>query len=270
MQRAGAVVGDDHDVAAAGEVDQRAHRLVEDPVDLGHGAGEPVRLPLGPAEVVDVVGGHEDDEEQLGVEPLGQPRDDLDLLGGRAANDVEVELPVGQRELVVELERPVAPAQLVAQRLRVRQPLLARRRVEARHRKPVDLGRGPGEGHVHDARPPTGAAQPVPEGRRPPEAPVHEPELIAGLVPLDEVPDPVTARVDAADDRRPGVRGQGCVVERRTPRAPRVAQPPEVRKLARGQHRVDDVERRRVEPDEGQVWTGHPRKQPLQVRRPPY
>jgi hypothetical protein len=247
------VVGDDHDVAAAGEVDECANRVVEDTVDLGHGAGEPLRLPLGPAEVVDVVGGHEDDEEQLGVEPLRQPRDDLDFLGGRAANHVEVELPVGQRKLVVQLERPIAPAQLVAQRLRVRQPLLARRRVEARHRKPVDLGRGPGEGHVDDARPPTGAAQPVPEGRRPPKAPVHEPELIAGLVALDEIPDPVTACVDAADDRRPGVRCQGMRGGTEDAARPGVAQSPEVGKLPSGQHRVDDVERRRVEPDEGQV-----------------
>ena len=115
MERAGAVVGDDHDVALrAGELGERAGRLVEDPVDLGDRARQAVGLPLRPAEVVDVVGGHEDDEEQLGVEALGEPGDDLDLLRGRAADEVEVELAVRERELVVQLERAEALAELVA------------------------------------------------------------------------------------------------------------------------------------------------------------
>ena len=51
-----------------------------------------------------------------------------------------------------------------------------------------------------------GGVQPVPERRRPPEGAVDQPQLVAGLVPLDEVPEPVTAGVDAGDHRRPGLR----------------------------------------------------------------
>ena len=241
-------------------------RLVEDAVDLGDGALQALGLPVRPADVVDVVGRHEDDEEELGVEPLGQPLDDLELLRGGTAHEVEVELAVLKREPVVELERPVPAPQLVADRRGEDEALLARGGVEAGDREPVHLRRRPREGDVDDPEAATRAPQAIPNRRRPPEAPVYEPELVPGLVALGEVPDPVPAGIHAGDDRRPGMRGERVRGRPQHASGAFAAGASDVRKLPCGQHRIDDVEGRRVEADDGQDWTGHPARHPLQVR----
>ena len=247
MQGARAVVRDDDDVALfARQAGQRAGCLVEDPVDVGHRALEPVALPVRPAEVLDVVRRHEDYEQELGLEALGEPHNDLDLLRRGPPDEVEVELAVGDREPVVELERAEARLQIGAERLWKEEPVLARRGVEAGEGKPVHLGRRPRKGDVDDAHPPRRRAQPVPDGGRTPKAPVHEAELIAALVALREVPDPVAAGVDAGDDRRPRVRGERVRGRAEHPPCAAVAELRDVRELTRGQHRIDDVEGRRV------------------------
>ena len=254
------MVGEDEDVPLVpGEPRQRTRRLVEDPVHLGDRARQAVGLPLRPAEVVDVVCGHEDDEEQLGVVAVREPGDDLDLLRGGPADEIEVELSLRERELVVQLERAEALPELRPQLFRVRQALLARGCVEAGDGEAVHLGRRPRERDVDDARAPARAAEPVPDGRSAAKAAVDEAELVAGLVSLGEVPDPVPARVDAGHDRRPGVRCQRMGRRAQDAAGACVAEPRQVGQLPRGQHRVDDVERRRVEAYDGQVWTGHPR-----------
>ena len=93
--------------------------------------------------------------------------------------------------------------------------------------------------------------------------------MVAAFVALGEIPDPVPACVDAGHDRCPCVRREG--VRRRAEHSTRseVAQTCKIRELSGGQHGIDHVERRRVEADDGQVWTGHPRTQPLQVRNHP-
>ena len=241
------MVRDDDDVApVARQAGQSAGRLVEDPVDVGHRALEPVALPVRPAEMLNVVRRHEDHEQELGLEALGEPHDDLDLLGRGPPDEIEVELAVGDREPVVELERAEPRLQLGAERLRIEEPLLACCGVEAGERKPVHLGRRPREGDIDDARPPRRRAQPVPDGGRAPKAPVHEAELVAALVALGEIPDPVAAGVDAGDDRRPRVRGERVRSRAEHPPCSAVAEPRDVRELTRGQHRIDDVEGRRV------------------------
>ena len=93
-----------------------------------------------------MIGGHEDHEQELGIEALGEPRDDLDLLRGRPADEVEVELVVRERKAVVQRRASRAALQLGAELARVGQPLLAGGRVEAGEREPVHLRRWPGEG----------------------------------------------------------------------------------------------------------------------------
>ena len=94
VERAAAVVGDEHDVAAE-RARERADRLVEDAVDLRERAVGAAALPLVPAEVMRVVGRHEDDDQQLGVEALGQPQRELDALLGDAAHLIEIDAAVG-------------------------------------------------------------------------------------------------------------------------------------------------------------------------------
>src|SRR5581483_4557564 len=78
VQRAAAVVRDEHDVAVvARKLAQRGDRTVEDAVDVGDAALRTALLPLRPCEVVDVIGGHEDGEEELRLEPLHEPGDRL-------------------------------------------------------------------------------------------------------------------------------------------------------------------------------------------------
>ena len=83
MERPAAVVGDEHDVAAE-RARQGADGLVEDLVDARQRARRAAALPLVPAQVVGVVGRHEHDHEQLGVEALRQPQRQLDALLGDA------------------------------------------------------------------------------------------------------------------------------------------------------------------------------------------
>ena len=110
VQRPAAVVGDEHDVAAE-RARERAHGLVEDPVDARQRAGRAAALPLVPAEVVRVVGGHEDDHEQLGVEALGQPERELDALLGDAPHGLQVDAARGRDgERVILDERAEALA----------------------------------------------------------------------------------------------------------------------------------------------------------------
>jgi hypothetical protein len=213
-----------------------------------------------------VVGCHEDDEEELGVEALGQPLDDLKLLRRRAPHEVEVELPVLDREPVVELERAVPVAQLTADLRGEGEALLARGGVEAGDGEAVYLGRRPREGDVDDAEPTLRPPQPVPDRRRPSEAPVHEAELVPALVALGEIPDAVPPGIHARDDGGPGVRSQGMGGRPQDAAGPFAARPADVRQLPCAQHRIDDVERRRVEAYDGQNWTGHPARLPLQVR----
>ena len=267
MQGAGAVIRDDHEVRVGpAQLREPPDRLVEDPVDVGDGALEALGLPVVPADVVDVVGCHEDDEEELGVEPLGQPLDDLELLGGGAPHEVEVELTVLEREPVVELERPVPAPQLLPDRCGEGEALLACGGVEAGDREPVQLRCRPCEGDVDDPEAAARGPQPVPDRRRAAEAPVHEPKLVPGLVALGEVPDPVPPGIHARDDRRPGVRSKGVRGRAQHASSAFAAGASDVRKLPCGQHRIDDVEGRRVEADDGQDWTGHPARLPLQVR----
>ena len=123
VQGARSVVRDDEDVALiAREAGKRPGRLVEDPVRLGDRALEAVALPVTPAEMLDVIGSHEDDEEELGVEALSEPHGDLDFLRRGAADQVEVDLAVRDRKPVVELERAEAALQLGAQRLGIGSP----------------------------------------------------------------------------------------------------------------------------------------------------
>ena len=118
--------------------EQLAERGVEDPVGLGDAALAAARLPVGPGEVVDVVGGHEDDEQELGLVALGQPVDDRDLLLAGAADELEVEPPVGvDRERVVEQQPAEALLQLVDELARARHPVLARRGVDPGQREAV-------------------------------------------------------------------------------------------------------------------------------------
>ena len=240
------VVGDDEHVAVAGVLDERADRLVEDPVGPGDGALGAALLPFAPAEVLHVVGGHEDDEEELRVEALREPERRLHLLLRGAAHEVEIDPAVPQRVAVIELERAEALAQLGIERRRRGHALLAEGGVHAGDREAaVELGRRPAEGDVDDAGTAAGRREPVPERGRAPVAAVDQAQPVTGRVALGEVPDPVTPGVDAGHHRRPRVwRQRVCRRAQDAARAP-LEQAGEVREVARPR-RVD--RRRRTSP----------------------
>ena len=174
------MVGDDQHVAAVGVLDERADRLVEDPVGAGDGALGAALLPFAPAEMLHVVGGHEDDEEQLRVEALREPERGLHLLLGGAAHQVEIDPAVPERVAVVEDERAEALAQLGIERLRRGHALLAEGGVHAGDREAaVELGRRPAERDVDDAGAAAGSGKPVPERRRTAVAAVDQPQPVA-------------------------------------------------------------------------------------------
>ena len=144
VERPRAVIGDDQDVLVRPQpVEHAAQALVEDPVHVGERARRSIPLPVVPAEVLNVVSRHEDDEEQGGPETLGEPEREVDLLVGRPTDDLEVDPAVlAEREPVVELERAEAARDLRDQLGRVRHPLLARGRVKAGDREALDGGAG--------------------------------------------------------------------------------------------------------------------------------
>jgi hypothetical protein len=110
VERPAAVIGHEHDVAPE-RARERSHRLVQDHVDARHGARRPAALPLVPADVVRMVGRHEHDHEQLGVEALRQPQRELDTLLGGAPHGVEVDAAGGSDgERVVVRERTKRPS----------------------------------------------------------------------------------------------------------------------------------------------------------------
>ena len=141
FELAAAVVRHHEDVlVGAGCIRERADRLVEDAVDVGDEALDSAALPVVPAEMVDVVCRHEDDEEQVELVPLLEPQRDLDLLLRSSPNEVEVEISVlAEGEAMVEHERAEALADLGEERARMRRPLVALRRVEAGDHAAVDL-----------------------------------------------------------------------------------------------------------------------------------
>ena len=149
------MVGDDQHVRlVAGALEQLAERGVEDPVGLRHAALAAALLPVRPGQVVDVVGGHEDDEQELGVVALGQPVHDRHLLLAGAADELEVEPATRvDRERVVEQQAAEALLQLVHELARARHPVLARGRVDPGQREAVHARRRPGEGDVDDPDP---------------------------------------------------------------------------------------------------------------------
>ena len=205
-----------------------------------------------------MVGRHEDDEEELRLEALGEPERRLHLLLRGAAHQVEIDPAVPERVAVVELERAEALAQLGIERRRRGHALLAEGGVHAGDREAaVELGRRPAERDVDDAGAAAGRGQPVPERRRAPVAAVDQPQPVAGRVALGEVPDPVAPGVDAGDHRRPRVRRQR--VRRRAQDAARAAleQAGEMREVAALDQGIDDVERRRVESDHGERGPSH-------------
>src|SRR5918996_4715216 len=146
VERACAVVGDDHHVTVWPEpLEQPPDALVQDPVHLGDRARRAVPLPVGPAEMLDVVGRHEDDEEQAGLEALGEPERQVDLLVGGAADDVEVDPAVlADRKAVVELDRAVAARELRHELRRVRHAPPPGGGVEAGDREALDPRSRPG------------------------------------------------------------------------------------------------------------------------------
>ena len=147
------MVGDDEHVAAGGVLDERADRLVEDPIGAGDGALGAALLPFPPAEVLHVVGGHEDDEEKLRVEALGEPERGAAPSAPRRGAPGRGRSGRPERVAVVELERAEALAQLGEERGRRGHALLAEGGVHAGDREAaVELGRRPAERDVDDAR----------------------------------------------------------------------------------------------------------------------
>ncbi len=260
------MVGDDEHVASAVAVavarahgpEQLAEGPVEDPIDLGDRAVAPALLPVGPGQVVDVVGRHEDREEELRRVLRGEPADDLDALRAGAADVIEVDRPAAvEREGVVEQQPTELVLQLGDQRARVGHAVLARRGVHSGDHEAVHLRSGPRERDVHDADASPARREPRPQGGRAAVAAVDEPEPVAALVALGEVPDSVPSRVDARDHRRPRERGQRMRGRAQRPARPARHQRAEVRQVARRDERVDDVERRRVESDDREIGRSH-------------
>ena len=100
-----------------------------------------------------MVGGHEDDEQELRVVAVGQPVHDRDLLLAGAADEVEVEAPRGvERERVVEQQarRSGSCSSCTSSRGLVI-PSSRAAGVDAGEREAVHLGRRPGEGDVDHA-----------------------------------------------------------------------------------------------------------------------
>ena len=107
--------------------------LVQDAIDVGHAALQAPLVPLGPTEVVDVVGRHEDDEEQVGIELLAAARASSRPSAGRPPDEVEVDTPPRvDWERMVELERAEPPAELLGKLARLAHRFVARRGVQAR------------------------------------------------------------------------------------------------------------------------------------------
>ena len=254
------MVGHDEHVPIAHGRRECSHRVVERSVDVGDAARRTLLDPLRPAEMVDVVGGHEDDEEELGLEALHEPDRDLDLLFAGAADELEVDLvALVERELVIEHEWPEPLPELVQELRWIRHALVADRRVEPRDDETVDRGRRARERDVDDAAATSCGGEVVPERGRTALTAVDHSKPVAALVPLGEVPDAVAAGVYAGDHGRPRVRGErvGRGLEDAA-RAP-LEKASEVRELTLRQQRVDDVERRGVETDDGHLRRGHQR-----------
>src|SRR5207248_6038927 len=106
--------------------------LVEDPVNLSEATLDSPLGPLPPAVVAAVVDSHEDNDEQLGIEPLCEPQADFDLLLRGAPDLLSVDVPVVvERRPVIELERAEAAPQILHRRLWMHHVQLDPGRVES-------------------------------------------------------------------------------------------------------------------------------------------
>ena len=255
----GTVVGDHHEVTVQADgLTNRTDCLVEMAVDRGHPALHSLSFPLQPAVVLDVVGRHEDHEQQVWLEALRQPEAGIDSLPDRSAHPLDVDVPVAvERQLVVEHELVVTTAKIGEQRVRIGEPALTRSCVDAGDEEPVHLGSRPREGHVDDADGATCGRQMVPDRRSPTIASVHHSQPVTGLVPLAEVPHPVATGVDAGEHRRPRLCRQRMGRRAQDAPTPGLEDLGEVGELPRFDHRIDDVERRRVQADDRQSRTVH-------------
>ena len=135
----------------------------------------------------------------------------------------------------------------------MRHPLLAGGRVHAGDREAVHLRRRERERDVDEADAPAHAPEAIPEGGRPPVAPVDHAQVVAAVVALDEVPDPVPPRVDAGDHRGPRVRRQRVRRRAQDRTGARLEDAGDVGQVAGFDERVDHVEGRGVEADHGEL-----------------
>ena len=269
VERPAAMVGDEHDVAAEC-ARQGAHGLVEDLVDTGQRARLAAALPLVPAEVVGVVGRHEHDHEQLGVEALRQPEGELDALLGDTPHGVEVDAARGRDgERVILHQRAEAPLELLEQARRRREALAPAVGVEAGERESVDVVHRPREGHVDHAHAAPGGAQALPDGGLAAIGTVDRAQAVAALVALVEIPDAVPAGAHAREHRRPGLGRERVRGRAQHTRGALSEQAIEVGNRAGRTQRLQHQRRHRVQADDSEGGRSHASKLSQAVSAPP-
>ena len=269
VERPAAVIGHEHDVAPE-RARERSHRLVEDPVDARHGARRPAALPLVPADVVRVVGRHEHDHEQLGVEALRQPQRELDTLLGGVPHGVEVDAAGGRHwERVVVRERTEAALELLEETRGGREAVAAAVGVEAGESEAVDVVDRPRERHVDDAHAPARRAESLPDGGLAAVGAVDRTQAVATLVALVEIPDAVATRAHAREHGRPGLRCKGVRGRAQHPGCALPEQTIEVGHGARRTQRLQHERRHRVEADDREGGRSHASKLSQAVCAPP-
>ena len=182
-----------------------------------------------------------------------EPEARVDSLLDCCTHPVDVDVSVAvQRQLVIELELGVAVAKIREQSLRVRQTSLTGSRVDPGDREAVHLRSRPREWDVDDPDRAIRGGQIVPDRRGPAVAPLTI-RAIAGLVPLAEVPHAVAAGVHTGEHRGPRLRRQRMGRGTQDAPAARLEDARDVGKLPHFDHRVDDIERRRVQPNHSQL-----------------
>ena len=244
--------------------------LVEDLVDASERARRAAALPLVPAEVVGMVGCHEHDHEQLGVEALRQPQRQLDALLGDAPHGIEVDAARGRDgERVVLHEGAEAPLELLEQTRRRRKSLAAAVGVEAGEREAVDVVHRPRERHVDHAHAAPGSAQALPDGGLAAIGAVDGAQAVAALVALVEIPDAVPAGPDAREHRRPGLGRERMRGRAQHPRGALSEQAIEVGNGARRAQRLEHERRHRVQADDSEGGRSHASKLSQAVCAPP-
>ncbi len=269
VQRPAAMVGDEHDVAAK-RARERTHGLIENPVDVSERAVRALALPLVPAEVVRVVGGHEDDHEQLRTEALGQPQRELDALLGDTPDRLEIDAAGGRDgERVIVRERAEARLQLVEQAAGGREAVAPAVGVEAGEREAGDLVDGPGEGDVDHAHATAGRAEPLPDGGLAAIRAVDGAQAVAALVALVEVPDAVATGAHAREHGRPGLRREGVGGRAEHPGSALSEQAVEVRHGTRRTQRFQHERRHGIQADDGEGGRSHAPKLSQAVSGPP-